>query len=58
MIRLLFLIPLLLCFVWAFYLHTRGYSWRQGKQGFIYIFIISTAIATFYSLMWWLTNTF
>lgn len=56
MVRLLFLIPLLLCFAWAFYLNTRGFSMRQGKQGFVFILVISGVIATFYTLMWWLTN--
>lgn len=56
MIRLLFLIPLLLCLGWAFYLQSRGYTLRQGKQGFVYILILSSIIAVFYTLMWWLTN--
>ncbi|WP_198674989.1 hypothetical protein [Aliidiomarina taiwanensis] len=56
MIRMLFLIPLLLCLIWIFYLQSRGYSLRQGKQGFVYILIFSSVIAAFYSLMWWLTN--
>lgn len=56
MLRLLFLIPLLLCFAWVFYLNTRGFTIRQGKQGFIFILVFSAVIAAFYTLMWWLTN--
>ncbi|CUS48645.1 hypothetical protein Ga0003345_1615 [Idiomarinaceae bacterium HL-53] len=56
MIRLLFLIPLILCLLWITYLVQRGYRIRDGKQGFIYIFIFSTVIAVFYTLMMWLTR--
>lgn len=56
MIRLLFLIPLLLCFAWAGYLNARGYSLKQGQQGFVYILIFSAVIAAFYTLLLWLTK--
>ncbi|MCO4320127.1 hypothetical protein [Aliidiomarina quisquiliarum] len=56
MVRLLFLIPLLLCFAWYIFLTSRGFPIRQGKQGFIYILVFSAVIAAFYTLMWWLTN--
>lgn len=56
MIRLLFLIPLVLCLAWAFYLYNRGYTLKQGKQGFFYILGFSGVIAAFYTLMWFLTN--
>ncbi|MCL5050887.1 hypothetical protein [Aliidiomarina maris] len=55
MIRLLFLIPLVLCLLWMLYLTARGYRIRDGKQGFVYILVISSVIAAFYTLMWWLT---
>lgn len=55
MIRLLFLIPLVLCLVWMIYLTYRGYRIRDGKQGFIYILVISSVIAAFYTLMWFVT---
>ena len=43
MIRLLFLIPLILCLLWITYLATSAdIAIRDGKQGFIYIFIFST----------------
>lgn len=56
MIRLLFLIPLVLCLVWSIYLTMNGYRLRDGKQGYIYILIGSLIIALFYTLMWWLTS--
>lgn len=55
MIRLLFLIPIVLCLLWMIYLTFFGYKIRDGKQGFFYILIVSAVIAIFYSLMWWLT---
>ncbi|WP_198675745.1 MULTISPECIES: hypothetical protein [Aliidiomarina] len=55
MIRLLFLIPLVLCLLWMLFLTYRGYSFTEGKQGFIYILVISTVIAAFYTLMWFIT---
>jgi uncharacterized membrane protein YadS len=56
LIRLLVLIPLVLCLVWFIYLKTKGYSLGDGKQGFIYIFIFSAVIATFYTSLLWLTQ--
>ncbi|WP_198683884.1 hypothetical protein [Aliidiomarina celeris] len=56
MIRLLFLIPVLLCLAWALYLTSRGFSLKQGKQGFAYILGFSGVIAAFYTLMWFVTN--
>ncbi|EGN74353.1 hypothetical protein A28LD_2139 [Idiomarina sp. A28L] len=56
MIRFLFLIPLLLCVIWTLYLQMRGHRIRDGKQGYIYIIVISAVIAAFYTVMLWLTN--
>jgi len=56
MIRFLFLIPFLLCLLWTIYLQMNGYSLRQGKQGYLYILIVSAVIAAFYTLMLWLTR--
>lgn len=56
MIRFLFLIPLVLSVVWIAYLMIKGWTLRQGLQGFIYIAIVSTAIALFYTLLLWLTG--
>lgn len=55
MIRLLFLIPLVLCLLWLIFLVGNGHRVRDGKQGFIYILVISSVIAAFYTLMWWIT---
>ncbi|MDF2178249.1 hypothetical protein P2G88_08285 [Aliiglaciecola sp. CAU 1673] len=56
MLRLLFLIPAVLCLIWYFYLRHNGYTMAQGRQGFIYILVFSAVIAGFYTLMLWLTH--
>lgn len=56
LIRFLFLIPLLLCLGWFIYLKSNGYTLEQGKKGFIYILVISSAIALFYGLLIPLTH--
>lgn len=53
MIRLLFLIPVVLCLLWMIYLTANGHRIRDGKQGFVYILVVSAVIAAFYTLMWW-----
>lgn len=55
MIRLLFLIPLVLSLLWMIYLTFNGYRLRDGKQGFLYIIVVSSVIAIFYSLMLFVT---
>jgi len=55
MIRLLFMIPVVLCLLWMIYLTFNGHQIRDGKQGFLYILIFSSVIAAFYTLMWWIT---
>ncbi|MFT5162894.1 MAG: hypothetical protein ACI9FJ_001474 [Alteromonadaceae bacterium] len=56
MLRLLFLLPLMLCFLWFGYLSVNNWTMAQGKQGFIYILTFSGVIALFYTLMLYLTN--
>lgn len=56
LIRFLFLIPLLLCLGWFVYLKQNGYTLEQGKKGFIYILVISSAIAAFYGILIPLTH--
>jgi len=56
LVQLVFIIPLILCVAWLFYLKSNDYSIAQGKQGFVYILSFSAAIAGFYALMWVLTR--
>ena len=55
MIRLLFVLPLVLCLAWMLYLKANNYSLKQGKQGFIYILIFSAVIAAVYTVLMYLT---
>lgn len=56
MLRIIILIPLLLLVLWFIYLKLNKFSFEQGKQGFVYILVISSVIALFYSGMLFLTH--
>ncbi len=56
MLRMLFLLPLILCLLWFSYLRMNNWTLVQGKQGFIYILSFSGAIAAFFTLMLFLTH--
>jgi hypothetical protein len=56
MIKLAFLIPVILCFLWWQYLRANGWTLEQGKQGFIYIIGLSAIIITFFTTMFLLTS--
>ena len=45
MIKLLFLLPLLMCALWYWYLQQHGWSIRQGWKGFSYIIGFNLVIA-------------
>ncbi len=45
MVKLLFLLPLLMCMAWYWYLRQHGWSITQGKKGFAYIIGFNLAIA-------------
>lgn len=51
MFRLLFLLPIILCLVWYFFLKKNGVPIKQGKKGFIYILSFSALILVFFVLM-------
>lgn len=56
MIKLAFLLPLLLCFIWWQYLSKNGWTLEQGKKGFYYIIGLSSVIAGFFLLMYGLNH--
>ena len=56
MIRLLFMIPLVLCLAWILYLKANNFTLKQGKQGFIYILIFSAVIEAVYTALMYLTS--
>jgi hypothetical protein len=45
MIKLLFMLPLVMCGLWFWYLQQHGWSIRQGWKGFGYILGFNLAIA-------------
>lgn len=57
MIRLLFLLPILLCLGWIYFLRSNGVSLKQGKKGFIYILVFSSFVLGFFVLMMYLTGS-
>lgn len=56
MLKIFVLIPILLSLLWLGYLKANHYSVAQGKQGFMYILVLSAVIAAFYTLMLFLTH--
>ena len=56
MLKIIVLVPLILCVLWIIYLRLNKFTFEQGKQGFLYILIISSVIAAFYSMMLFLTH--
>ncbi|WP_170309642.1 hypothetical protein [Litorilituus lipolyticus] len=57
MIRLFFLIPIIMCAIWWWYLTNRGYSLKQGLKGFIYILLFNAIIIGFFVMMIFVTST-
>ena len=45
MIKLLFLLPIIMCLLWYAYLRQHGWSITQGKGGFAYIISFNLVIA-------------
>ncbi len=56
MIRLMFLLPIVLCLLWFFFLKQNNLSLKQGKKGFLYILGFSSLILGFFTLMIFVTN--
>jgi hypothetical protein len=54
MFKFLFLIPLVLMLLWTAYLKQNNYSLAQGKQGFMYIGVISGTILLGFGLLMFL----
>ncbi|MEC8231111.1 MULTISPECIES: hypothetical protein [unclassified Alteromonas] len=56
MIKIIVLIPLILSLLWFGYLQLNKYTLEQGKQGFVYIIVLSGVIAAFYTFMLFVTH--
>jgi hypothetical protein len=56
MIKLFFLLPIIMCAIWWWYLNNHGYSVKEGIKGFTYILILNTAIILFFTTMIYITR--
>ncbi|TMO05295.1 hypothetical protein CWB60_13525 [Pseudoalteromonas sp. S327] len=56
MFRVLFLLPILLCFLWFLFLRHYGVPIKQGKKGFLYILAFSAFILGFFVLIMQFTH--
>ncbi|PWS54012.1 hypothetical protein [Pseudoalteromonas sp. meg-B1] len=56
MFRLLFLLPIILCIGWYFFLRHYAIPLKQGKKGFIYILVFSAFVLGFFVLMMQITE--
>ncbi|CAM4019331.1 hypothetical protein PMAG_a3367 [Pseudoalteromonas mariniglutinosa NCIMB 1770] len=56
MFRLLFLMPIVLCLIWYFFLKYNQVPIKQGKKGFIYILAFSALVLGFFVLMMKVTH--
>ena len=56
MFRLLFLLPIILCLGWYFFLRHYAIPIKQGKKGFIYILAFSTFVLGFFVLIMQITE--
>ena len=55
MIKLFFLLPIIMCAIWWWYLNNHGYSLKSGLKGFIYILTFNAVIISFLAVMTWVT---
>ena len=51
MIRLFFLLPMVMCAIWWWYLDDKGYSLKEGLRGFIYILSFNAVLILFLVMM-------
>jgi len=56
MIKFFFLIPIIMCAIWAWYLDAHDYSLKQGIKGFSYIFAFNAIIIGFFVMMIYVTH--
>ncbi|MGB1199426.1 MAG: hypothetical protein ACPG46_10285 [Thalassotalea sp.] len=56
MIQLFFLLPIIMCAIWWWFLTNRGYTLKQGLNGFLYIFAFNAIIVGFFVIMLFVTH--
>jgi hypothetical protein len=56
MIKLLFLLPIIMCLFWWQYLKAKGCSIKDGVKGFAYIIGFNAVLIVFFVVMLFVTN--
>ncbi|WP_448569361.1 hypothetical protein [Thalassotalea ganghwensis] len=56
MIRLIFLLPIVMCAIWWWFLNSKGYTLKDGLKGFAYIFAFNAIIIGFLVVMLFVTH--
>ena len=56
MIRLFFLLPLIMCAIWWYFLKSKGYTVKDGLKGFAYILAFNAVIVGFFVVMIFVTR--
>jgi hypothetical protein len=56
MIKLFFLLPLLMCLFWWFYINSKGYSIKETWKSFSYIIAFNMIVILFFVSMMFITH--
>ncbi len=56
LIRFFFVLPILMCLIWWWYLKQHNYTLKQGLKGFGYIFAFNAILIGFFALMIYITR--
>ncbi len=51
LLRLFFILPVIMCLIWWWYLKSNNYSMKQGLKGFAYIIAFNLILVGFFSIM-------
>ncbi|WP_193408718.1 hypothetical protein [Thalassotalea crassostreae] len=56
LLRLLFILPVVMCLIWWWYLKQHNYTAKQGIKGFAYIIAFNVFVIGFFTLMIHITD--
>ena len=56
LLRLFFILPIIMCAIWWWYLTKHNYTAKQGLKGFLYIIAFNLILVGFFTLMIYITN--
>jgi hypothetical protein len=57
MIKFFFLLPIIMCAIWTWYLSAHNYSLKQGIKGFTYILAFNAILIGFFVMMIYITHS-